>query len=371
MSSSSPATNTDAANTCTVPIFPDQTPSYILSFQFSSWYPIFSDVSIKSTIIKPLSAQFREYLESESVFVPEGSEDVPAESTLSDDDKDESENGDEEEKGSPPPTYSFPELDTQIRACIQKYDAVFPKLNFTSPRDAAWVLPASSPLKCTSPADVYMLLKSSDFISHDLEPSSVFEGCRKYEHGPEGKDEGSWPHYDLELVLRKWYAVNPSRELRCFVRDGRLIGISQRDTNHYDFLNEPSTKDRILTAVKTFFETKVKPRIPNQLDYTFDFLLTKDLSRGHIIDFNPYSPRTDSLLFSYEDLRDIASSSPPDHIEFRTIDSASHPAAVRNAPTHQHNMMPLEAIHLSSGKSIEEFAEAWQDQLQKSMTDDS
>jgi hypothetical protein len=55
-------------------LFPRQTPSYILSFQFSSWYPTFVDVSIKSTVIRPLPSEFKQYLESESVFVPDGSE---------------------------------------------------------------------------------------------------------------------------------------------------------------------------------------------------------------------------------------------------------------------------------------------------------
>ena len=55
-------------------LFPPQTPSYILSFQFSSWYPTFADVSIKSTVIRPLSSEFKQYLESESVFVPSESE---------------------------------------------------------------------------------------------------------------------------------------------------------------------------------------------------------------------------------------------------------------------------------------------------------
>ena len=36
---------------------------------------------------------------------------------------------------------------------------------------------ASSPLKCMSPADVYLLLKSSDFVQHDLDPALVFNGC--------------------------------------------------------------------------------------------------------------------------------------------------------------------------------------------------
>lgn len=81
------------------------------------------------------------------------------------------------------------------------------------------MLAPSSPLKCTSPADVFLFLKSSDFISHDLDPSEVFSGCTS----PDGSPP---PHYDLELVLKKWYMIETSRELRCFVRDNTLIGTS-------------------------------------------------------------------------------------------------------------------------------------------------
>jgi hypothetical protein len=55
--------------------------------------------------------------------------------------------------------------------------------------------------------------------------------------------------------------------------------------------------------------------------------------------------------------------------EFRYIDSPSHPAASRNAPTHQHNMVPYEAIELSNGKDIDEFAELWANQVQASTSD--
>jgi D123 len=34
--------------------------------------------------------------------------------------------------------YAFPEFDAQIRACIDKYGAVFPKLNFSSPKARPW-----------------------------------------------------------------------------------------------------------------------------------------------------------------------------------------------------------------------------------------
>jgi D123 len=99
-------------------------------------------------------------------------------------------------------------------------------------QDAAWLLPSSSPLKCTSPADVYLLLKSSDFVAHDLSAQSVFEGCQsrrrsvvidggqEQEQGEEEEDKA----YRLELVLRKWFAIDPSREMRAFVRDAVLIG---------------------------------------------------------------------------------------------------------------------------------------------------
>ena len=78
-----------------------------------------------------------------------------------------------------------------------------------------------------------MLLKASDFIVHDLSAESVFEGCVDNGDGDgqgtrggsgraRGAEEGG--AYKLELVLRKWFAIDPSRELRAFVRDGVLIG---------------------------------------------------------------------------------------------------------------------------------------------------
>jgi D123 len=52
------------------------------------------------------------------------------ESTLSDD---ENENIDDENDG-PQKYYAFPELDKRIRECVLEFDAVFPKLNFSSPK---------------------------------------------------------------------------------------------------------------------------------------------------------------------------------------------------------------------------------------------
>ncbi|KAJ7644088.1 D123-domain-containing protein [Roridomyces roridus] len=331
-------------------MFPSISSTDLLKFQFSSWYPTFSDVTIKSTIIRPLPQNFSDYLNSDGVHIPEGADDLS--SQLSDD-----EDGPEDsDSDSDTPHFTFPSLDSEIRACISTYGSVFPKLNFSSPKDASWILPASSPLKCTSPADVYMLLKSSDFITHDITRESVFEGCS-------GSETEA---YELELVLRKWYPIDKSRELRCFVREHILIGISQRDTNYYEFLNDPPTCQKIVSSVQSFWETKILPKWEGPKHYTFDFLLTRDLSRGHILDFNPYLPKTDSLLFTYDDLHSLTGEQQAGP-ELRVIDSRSHPAATSNAPANQHNMIPFEALSLGSGSNIQEFAEKLKGEIEESL----
>lgn len=98
--------------------------------------------------------------------------------------------------------------------------------------------------------------------------------------------------------------------------------------------------------------------------------MTRDLSRAHIIDFNPYAPRTDSLLFSYEELQSLSRSDSSILPVIRVIDSPSHISASRSAPANQHNMVPLEALALSDGQSIDEFAQIWKEEIGKSMADD-
>jgi D123 len=149
-------------------------------------------------------------------------------------------------------------------------------------KDASWILAPSSPLKCTSPADVYLFLKSSDFVAHDLNPDMVFEGCSLEDGRPHDAEPTGRPKYQVELVLKKWFAIDKSRELRCFVRDDTLIGalsiafaskvhrnsfvrpippdsgITQRDPSYYEFLNEPKTQESIRKAVLDFWKHKIR-----------------------------------------------------------------------------------------------------------------
>ena len=99
---------------------------------------------------------------------------------------------------------------------------------------------------------------------------------------------------------------------------------------------------------------------------TFDVILTRNLDSGHIVDFNPYAPRTGALLFTYEELLELHNS-PSGTPVLKTIDSGLHEAATRSSPANVHNMVPFEMLSLSSGKTLDDFTRDWQDEIQKSM----
>ena len=74
---------------------------------------------------------------------------------------------------------SFPEFSARVRDVMARLGgAVFVKLNWSSPKDATWVTLNNS-LKCTSLSQILLLLKSSDFITHDL--SFPFSDCEDAE----------------------------------------------------------------------------------------------------------------------------------------------------------------------------------------------
>jgi hypothetical protein len=57
-------------------LFSTTNPQNLLAFQFSTWYPKFASTTMRSKIISPLPPAFLEYLHSDGVFVPEGSENL-------------------------------------------------------------------------------------------------------------------------------------------------------------------------------------------------------------------------------------------------------------------------------------------------------
>jgi hypothetical protein len=159
----------------------------------------------------------------------------------------------------------FPELDKQVNAALIKFNRkAFIKLNWSSPKDAHWSL---SKLFCNRLSDVYILLKSSDFISHDL--NEPFKDCE-----PSFTDDlNSLIKYNL--IIREWININPNMEFRCFVHMNQLVGISQRDCRtFYQILIE--SKQDIQTRIETFFKNNIY-KIFFDDSFVFDVCLGKVL----------------------------------------------------------------------------------------------
>lgn len=118
----------------------------------------------------------------------------------------------------------------------------FVKLNWSAPRDASWTNPT---LQCVTADEIFTLLKSSTFITHDIQ-------CP---YNEAIADFSVDQHY---IVLKRWHNLNRGMEFRCFVKSGIIVAISQRDaTAYFEFL--PPLKDDIIKTVKSFIETKIKP----------------------------------------------------------------------------------------------------------------
>ncbi|OXG26247.1 cytoplasmic protein [Cryptococcus neoformans Bt120] len=363
-------------------LFPTLTREQIDAARTSAWYDTFADITFPAKFIdlKELGEEeeFLRWLEADSIFLPEGSEGIqpPPISTASESppmprSRSNSDASDSSSSSSVAPVYHLPKLNAAVRQAIEQYDgAVFPKLNWTSPKDAAFILPqaSSGPLYCSSPADMYLLLKSSDFISHDLDHERAYSGVQ----GPQVEEMPK-----IELVFKKFESLNPSREVRCFVRNNVLVGITQRDMNFYDHLQPEEVRSKISRTVREFWEDEIRENYEGGDDYVFDLYLSPNFDSATIIDFQPYRESTDSLLFTYEELLAILQASMslsdselrPRLPLFKIIDSQAHPAVTRNAPTYQSNMMPLEMIEFSEGRNMAEFKEAWDEAVRMGMTE--
>jgi len=171
--------------------------------------------------------------------------------------------------------------------------AVTPKLNWSSPKDTTWLNPTRT-LRCENADTVFLMLRASDRIAHDL--------CHAFE-GWEG-DAGDAGDLPFTLVLKKWYDLKPGREFRCFVgRGGALRGISQRDvTQHFPEL--ASQADRLQNLLEWFHAERVEEVFPAGGDpYTYDVYVTSgDRLQVRLLDFNPAGGTTSPLLFDWDEL---------------------------------------------------------------------
>eukprot|EP00913_Durusdinium_trenchii_P012876 g12091.t1 len=160
----------------------------------------------------------------------------------------------------PSGSFDFPALEEQVRSAIQRLNGqVLPKLNWSAPKDARWI---HGTLKCCNPSEVFTVLKA------------------------------------------RWHSLYESSEFRTFIRDGRLMAISQRQTSgFFEHLLKEDEVEEIKTAIRNFFEEKVRGRFPLRR-YVMDLYVDIPPRRKvWLVDFSPWGPTTEPLLFDWSELR--------------------------------------------------------------------
>lgn len=321
--------------------------------RFASWFPQYRRYTPKATVLRldELQPDFVEWLEEDGLVLPTDSDNEKGEirrqpgspvHAPGSDDEDEDEDGDDESEA---PARDFGALNKRIREVISEYDGgVFPKLDWSAPLDAAWIVPGGT-LRCTTPADVYLLLKSSDFVTKDVTQLRELQSMAASSLPQQGdsplplanatsSDEGSagrstppatMPRpLHAHLVLKKFFAIPTSHEFRCFVRAGHLIAISQRDVGTFFEHLQPTHEQRLIRAkLQDFFARVLWPVVsprtsmpatsngsrrsssPSRFpiaDFAWDAYLTRDQSRVLLVDVNPYLDRTDALLWAWPEV---------------------------------------------------------------------
>ena len=254
----------------------------------------------------PLSASFLSYLRADGIILHPQKTLSKIYKNTDGGGKEEEGEEDEEEDEAIDPSEAWLDIHEKIRTTISELGgSVMPKLNWSAPKDATWIS-ATNSMACSTPNDIYLLLKSSDFITHDLE--HVFDDCED-----ESEDESESANDDEEssvdeplskvpfhLALRKTIpAFNPALEVRCFVRSRHLLCMCQRDLNHFDFL--PRLIPKLRSLIQDFFDKNLKRSFPDD-NFVFDGYIPPPHDRVWLVDVNPWAQRTDPLLFSWMEI---------------------------------------------------------------------
>lgn len=356
----------------------------------------------------PLSSSFLEYLRADGIVLPP--EDGVDQSSSNDANNGtysypaspaSSETGNEE----PDPSVAWLDIHQKIKSIIAELDgSIVPKLNWSAPKDATWIS-ATNSMECRTPNDIYLLLKSSDFITHDLE--HAFDDCEsdsgedalsadatdpsEPETGCRARELQDIPYH---LILRKTIpSMATSLEFRCFVRARHLLCICQRDLNHYPFLD--ALKTTLLELIQQFFDISLKESFPDE-SFVFDVYVPPPHGKVWLIDINPWAPRTDPLLFSWleilekkggeqskvtmdqednDDNHETDGSDSEESIfepEFRLVRRGDPEAYGFNTPQYSAHKLPKDVVDASAdgGSGLRDFMGQWREILARQKSEE-
>jgi hypothetical protein len=176
----------------------------------------------------------------------------------------------------------------KLKRGLAEFDSgSFFKLESRSPKDNYWGIATN--FRACNWRDIEKMLYS-ERIMDDL--------CR-YKHTDE----------PLRLLFREWHSIRKDEEFRCFIRDRKLVGISQYHYAEWDEWNQTSKppafrniiarKDEIGSALAAFVNSEIIPHLPVE-DLVAD-LWRDPFGKITLIEINPYG-LSDPCLFTYEEL---------------------------------------------------------------------
>ncbi|KAI3651214.1 hypothetical protein MP228_004695 [Amoeboaphelidium protococcarum] len=243
-----------------------------------------------------------------------------------------------------------PTLD-RIQQVIDQFSNVFPKLNWSSPKDACWINHNQSP-QCSTVDDIIQMLKASDCINFDL--SHVFDECTlqsetyQNDHNLSDDDIRILKGQLRHLILKRFDDnIVPSMEFRCIVHHSTLVGISQRYLGVcYNYTQQEL--GNIRQSIIDFHQHQLNDTFQNLKDYVFDVCVMKE-NVVRLIDINPLSDSTDLALFasSNDEIESLDTIDPQLLPVLRVHRSDAEASEFQSSnPRYQLNMLPIDAFQL-------------------------
>lgn len=332
----------------------------VLACGIDQWYSEFRHVTFETQLL-PLPAKVRAFLLSDGILLPPPASRGGAGGC--DEDSDGSEWGDAGPDGSSdsdedtkPVSFDFPDFEAAVLEAIESLGrAVLPKLNWSAPKDAKWLF---NTLRCQTPHEIFTLLKASDFVAHDL--CHCFDDCSDRSSAADAMSSG---FEGATLALRRWRDIDESAEFRCFVAADHIHGVTQRHASvYFPHLADGQLLTTIRNSICSFFDDHIRGRFRLQR-YAFDVVVgSLPKCKVKLLDFSPWSPSTDPLLFDWDELHELTTGEPPCHADSgaELAGPASTPEVRvvrsdygRKARLENYHCVPLELVELGSASPDE------------------
>ena len=187
-------------------------------------------------------------------------------------------------------TPALAQIAEKIEDSLRKYPAgAFVRLGSRSAKDSTYAYIHGARIEDAAAA-VKTLTSDSQRIAFDLRLAL------KHDYRP-------------HIFVRRWMDIPAWAEFRCFMRDRKLVGISQYDCKNLGrCLEIAEHANQLRTAIESFSE---KISAASHLDdVVFDvFVEIKERRQPSVkvtlLELNPFFPQTDACLFSWRDNGDF------------------------------------------------------------------